>query len=406
MKAINLFLGCVLFFGAGAVQTHAAEVDTRPAIIFIPGLMGSFLRDVVTKKRVFITIDEATNGHDTLSLFQEQLQTPAGPNLEKDGVLDKIVAIPVIYEIDVYGQMLDSLRAIPDHQVIPFDYDWRLDLHVAVADLDQLVQKLHAQGVKQIDLVGHSGGAWIAAYYAAYGTQEPETAVFNWTGADRIRRMALIGGPFKGSFNIFRDMNRGSTLPMMGHLMPQETISSFPFLYMTLPFMSSRALDQDGKEIPFPVEDVAFWKAHQFGLFDRTDLAPNILQNRASFVSEEIARGRKYMDLIQAAAVGNPPAGLKVLNVVGQGTATTDTAYFVQREHGMQVYFDSDNLAAEKLEVAPLQVDGDGMVSADSATVPKFLRSVATVITSKFAHAKLVEDKDVQKAVADLITGS
>lgn len=406
MKIFNLVLVAVSLCLAAPACGDSLPVDKRPAIIFLPGLYGSFLRDVTTKKRIFITADEAMGGTDTLSLYQKELQTPAGPTLEKDGVLDTVVVIPGIYEIDVYGQMLTALRAIPGHQVIPFDYDWRKDISLALANLDQLVKKLHAQGVKQIDLVGHSGGAYIALYYAGYGTQTPESATLNWSGATQIRRLALMGGPFKGGFIIFHDMNRGADLPMIGHMLPSETNASFPFLYEFMPFSNLHALDQNGQSVPFPLDDVAFWQQNSFGLFDQKDLPADILKNRADFEKEQIAHGKAIADRMQFSDNVTPPSSLKILNVVGKGTPTTETAYYLQGDHGMQVYFDSDDLNSVQLQVAPLQVDGDGMVTIGSATIPKILKANTRTINSLRPHAQIVEDTDVQDAIAHLITGA
>ncbi len=55
-------------------------------------------------------------------------------DLRPDGILNKVNVIPLIYSVEGYGALFEALRkaSADREQVVPFTYDWRLDLMDAV----------------------------------------------------------------------------------------------------------------------------------------------------------------------------------------------------------------------------------------------------------------------------------
>ena len=202
MRAARLIAALLLAIAPSGCTSHGSTVfslvenqlDARPAIIFIPGFYGSALRAKGAGRRVFLTGIQAYFGSEALSLFQSQLGTPSGPELEVEGVLGSVPVVPALYEVNVYGPFFQKLRLLrPDAQIIPLAYDWREDLSLAVAKLDETVQQLLSKGCPSISLVSHSMGGLVATYYLAYGNQPPSAGQITWAGAKITTRAVFFG---------------------------------------------------------------------------------------------------------------------------------------------------------------------------------------------------------------------
>lgn len=394
----------LIAFTQTSLAQDRVEVDSRPAVIFIPGAYGTALRDRVSKNRIYVTVGEAIAGSEALSLFQKELQTPRGPEVEPDGVLERISVIPGIYGVDVYGGIIDKLRTIRSTQVIPFAYDWRQDLHRSVEQLAKLIERLKKAGAPSIQFVAHSMGGLIAAYYIGYGTQDPMSASLNWDGVRNVNGLVVFGTPFQGAFGMFRDMNRGASFPMVGHLFPAEAVASFPAFYHTLPFRGARVLDGAGNSSKIPLADVKFWQRHRLGLFANSNLPATILKNRLDFVTTQLQRGLKFVELLRFESAGALiPKELKVMNVVGSGSPTVDTAYELRSANLSRFVFDSDKLENHGLQVERLKSDGDGTVTVRSQSLPILLRSQAIAVSSKETHDRLVADEKAQTAMLEFL---
>lgn len=387
------------------IEARADETpDARPAIIFVPGYFGSYLVDKQTKQTVFIDTKSAMSPRGALSFAQAELQTPPGPEVEAGGVLEYVNVLKS-YKIDVYGSEVDRLRAIPGHQVIPYGYDWRDDLHKAVVGLDALVRKLKAQGVPRIDIVSHSLGSLISAYYVAYGAQDPATAKLDWSGARAINHLVISGAPFDGAMIFVEQMGRGNTLPLMGRLMPAETMSSFPSAYFALPYRTGYVFDRDKAVRKISLEKPEFWRDNRLGLAANQDLPPKVKAARNSYVTKWIDRARKFMGLLQLpeAAKVPVPRELKVQAILGHGTPTLAAGYALEDQGRIKLLFKRDNLGDFGLDAAGLETDGDGTVTNESAALPAPLAKAATIVATKAAHDKLLIDRDVQEKIVQFL---
>jgi len=171
-------------------------------VIFLPGIMGSALRDqypvspetVWSPFKLFIKSYDRITAHPSDTRYE--LKEPA-----------RVVADQV-FEI-VYGEFIEELRHNLSPQadepvpVYPFAYDWRQPLDCiekALADFVEevinrtLVMRHYYEagfGKKtypaQVNLVGHSmGGLVIAGYLQKYGNS-------------KVNRVATMGSPFRGS---------------------------------------------------------------------------------------------------------------------------------------------------------------------------------------------------------------
>ncbi len=374
-----------------------ADPASTSAVIFIPGFLGSFLRDTKTKKRVFVTVTSVLWDAQPVSLEQAELQTPPGPDLEPDGVLDGIPAL--ITTVDVYGSMLQKLKTLTGRTIVPFAYDWRKDPYEAVVQLGHQIDDLKAHGFSQIDIVAHSAGGWLTTYYLAYGTQQPSLAKADWSGAKNIRRAVILGTPYNGSMMLFREMVRGTSLPLMGRLLPPDTYASFPAMYAALPQETGHFLDQNGRPLAIALGDPTAWTEYHFGLMARTELPDSILAARAEFISQRLRAGQQFLALLKLPDVANAPEALKVMSVYGNGTPTLDKCFLVTSGGESRLILDVDHPKNDGLNEDLLFADGDGVVSVSSSVMPMPLRSRAQVMTSRAEHQKLTQAADVQAAI-------
>jgi pimeloyl-ACP methyl ester carboxylesterase len=385
MRQLALFL---LLLAVGCTRSSpvmsAVEqaLDGRPAIIVVPGYYGSALRSKSTGRRIFLTGWESIFGDQALSLFQSELGTPLGPELEVEGLLGAVPVIPGVYEVEVYGPLVRRLRALrPDAQVIPFSYDWRDDVGIAAAKLDALVRTLAEKKCNSISVLGHSMGGLVLAYYLAYGATPPETALtnqINWNGAKLVNKAVFVGTPFMGTMLAFRSFEKGSDVVHSNKLLPADAMASFPSLYELLPG-NATLLDKAGTERNMDLFDPELWNKNHFGLLRRGTLELSFIEQRAHFTAEWLRKGRKLSELLQMGrtAAWQPPASLKVLNIVGTGRPTLDRGYL---DADGKLYFDPKDLKAAGLSGDPLYSNGDGTVTLTSAAVPQALEAATRLV--------------------------
>lgn len=363
--------------------------DRRPALVFVPGFYGSTLRKVGGGRRLFYTVRESLFGNNALSLYQEELGTPEGPALEVDDIFQGVTVVPWIYDVPVYAPFLRRLHdAHPEFQIVTMPYDWRDDLSLAVSKLDELTKRLKEAGAPSVSIFAHSMGGLVTSYYLAYGTQKPEAASLDWSGAKNIARVAFFGTPFRGSMIAFRSFQKGSGLPFSQRLLSADAMSSFPSMFLMTP-PDALVLDGEGKKTHTNLFDVELWRRAHVGLLARKDRA-EYATKRDRFTSQWLEIARRWHTLLEAPS--NPPAGLRVLNVIGTGTKTFDGAYLKDN----QLYFEDSEKAG--LPTEPLFRDGDGTVTAERAAVPPFLAKIAHVVLIKDApHDKLFMDPEAEK---------
>jgi pimeloyl-ACP methyl ester carboxylesterase len=163
-----------------------------------------------------------------------------------------------LFEI-AYGDLVKELRhnltekADEPTPVYPFAYDWRQPLELIenqfeafideVIDRTRLLRHFHRAGYAAdpdspaVDLVGHSmGGLIIAGYMQRMGRKS------------RVRKVATLGSPFRGSFEAVIKVATGTADLGAGesHSRERETARLTPALYHLLPsFDGGIICDQD-----------------------------------------------------------------------------------------------------------------------------------------------------------------
>lgn len=224
-------------------------------VVFVPGYLGSRLRDKTTKQIVwgdFSSIPaNPLKWRGWLDNLVNTLKYP-NDNLEPAGILDELLFIPPWAKQEQYGRMLEALEdmgyvvdeRLPGCNVYTFAYDWRQDNRISGRQLGVAIErwrKFHA-GAK-VYIIAHSNGGVVSRWYI-----EKEG------GKAHVECLFLMGSPWDGTpvamtllfsgletmirrqFNFFNISER-----------TREMFRTFPSIYQLLPIADPfvRGLDNE-----------------------------------------------------------------------------------------------------------------------------------------------------------------
>lgn len=374
MRNIVIIL-CVVIFLTGCRYESKKSIDVplKRSIIFVPGFKGSRLADS-NNSVVWVTAGEVFFGSRSVSI-PNQLLGIRGEFLHPLSILDSISVIPGIYSYNVYGSFLDALRenVAADTEVVPFYYDWRLDAVESSHKLGELIEAKKSAGL-EVDVIAHSMGGLLTAYYLRYGRQDSSNAVENWDGAHKVRKVIFAGTPFLGSLEIFDDMLIGGATGPNHSLLSAEAYGSFPSSYQLLPAPGIKNFFPENPDI----HDVAVWEKNRWGLFHSDDSSEMILNARRNFMEECFTRSQKFFSLINEPSKQN--LTLKVLTIIGKDTKTK-----------VQFHLESGALDFENAHYE----DGDQIVTIKSAILPdSFSAAQSDLVYVTSTHGALLNDPE------------
>jgi pimeloyl-ACP methyl ester carboxylesterase len=362
-------------------------------VIVVPGITASSLRDhyALDPENVWSILRKR---YERIALHPDDLR------YERD---EPARVLPERLFSVAYDQFIAELRhnlaARKDQPVpvFPFAYDWRLPLEFIQEQLRALIDEVigrtrllrhyHAAGFDDnpvIDLVGHSmGGLIIAGYLAGSGDR-------------RVRKVATIGTPYRGSFEAVLKVAVGTADlgPDESGSREREAARLTPALYHLLPSFGDGVITDDPN---FPgFFDAAGWQhgvietiaefIRMYGLdaprskSGREDAARDLLQR----ILDEARRHRAAVEGFAPGSVGMTENDWLVIAGVGQ---TTRTQLVVeQRRTGPFFNLRSD----ERKNGYPRPVLGDSGVRVNlwetgDGTVP-----YAGALPSFVSHSRIV----------------
>jgi hypothetical protein len=188
-----------------ALPKPEGEAFVEHLVVFVPGIMGSRLRDPATKIEVWPpTPSELLRTNYADAKFQSLKKK----DLDVVGLLDS-VDVCLGYHYNVYGDFIAfveklgflSKGASPRLAVLP--YDWRHDLRTTAAKLDAAIERaigtLPGSEVK-ISILAHSMGGLVARYYLESGTFDPpRNNPQAKPGFRAVRQLVTFGTPHHGA---------------------------------------------------------------------------------------------------------------------------------------------------------------------------------------------------------------
>jgi pimeloyl-ACP methyl ester carboxylesterase len=214
---------------------------------------------------------------------------------------------------DFYGNITRTLeragryeRALPGEAQEPgsrsyyvFLYDWRQDNAKSAQQLYQFIEQIrkdYSNPQLEVDLIAHSMGGLIARYFLRYGKTDvlrDNTFEVNLDGADRVRRVILLGTPNLGSMSSLHAFIKGKKIGF-GRL-PPEVLASMPSVYQTFPHaLNDWIITTRGKPLNRDLFDVRIWRRFQWSIFD-----PKVSQ-RIIEQSVSPQAGREYLEVLEA----------------------------------------------------------------------------------------------------------
>jgi pimeloyl-ACP methyl ester carboxylesterase len=228
-------------------------------IVFVPGFMGSKLRDKKTGKLVWLDFSQAganpLKWPAWLDNLANQMIYP-NDNLEPDGIIEDVLFAPPWIKQEQYGRLLKTLedwgyrvnpKKFPENKlnVYTFAYDWRQDNRISGKQLGAAVERWSAMHPgAQVWLMGHSNGGIVSRWYI-----EKEG------GKDKVSRLILLASPWDGAikavYMLFQGLDVVFRVKFNLFGLPERTraaLRTFPSAYQLVP---TRVLlhDAQGEEV-------------------------------------------------------------------------------------------------------------------------------------------------------------
>jgi pimeloyl-ACP methyl ester carboxylesterase len=407
----------LVVFGCAGEKAHkeAPAQVIRSAIILVPGYYGTRLVRVSDGELIWISVAQALFGDVPLTLAVPGLGLHNAIPLKPDGMLENVPVVPLMYAVDGYGSMRMALQAYAQGRaiIVPFSYDWRDDVMANVRKLSAVIEDLRMAGTTDIQLVAHSMGGLLTAYYLRYGAQDPDQAVETWEGASHVDGVVLVGVPFKGTMIAFRNSQYGVTIGLNRTLLQPTAVASFPATYYLLPAMETDVLlTATVAPITGAIRNGKHWTAHRWGLLKPASLPEDVAAQREAYTLAWLARSKRFSALLHKPVTTHSPLPLPLLSITGRGHLTLATGIWDQRQPAdtPSLIFDDSTLKKALPQADPtiLYKDGDGTVTTESAMLPLPYAQVFGVTHRQYdaGHTELMTRPAIQEDIIAFLSGS
>jgi len=304
------------------LYSTARENVEQPPVIVIPGLMGSTLASPARGEIWIGSLwDLVFSDYRTATLeIDPETLLPEPGDVRATGITGKFTGrnfyqpiIDTLEEVGGFrraeaGQPVDSAG----RYYYVYAYDWRMDNVKTVRGLSRLVEQIradHRDPDMKVDIIAHSMGGMIARYYLRYGrvdvTEDNDFPV-NYHGADRVRRIVILGTPNMGSVESLRAFIVGRRIGL--RRIPPEVMLTFPSFYQLFPHpLTEWLVDIHGRPFGLDPFDMSTWKRFKWAIFDEAQRKrirerfedPEAGQARLELLEryfhKHIERGRRFM---------------------------------------------------------------------------------------------------------------
>ena len=365
-------------------------------LIFLPGFYGTRLVRKTDGRLVWISARQAVFGSQTAA--RPGFGVSGAQELVPGTVLDRVPVIPGLYDLDVYRDFLDDLRA----RVHLLGYDWREDYFEAVKKLARLVHDLKAGGASSIILIAHSLGGVVAGYYLRYGDQEPEAARETWEGVRGLAAVAMATAPFQGSMTAFRNMKHGAKFGLNTSLISPHAFSTFTTGYTMLPVYRPVLLDHRLRPLPHTFFEPGLWQRYAWGLLST---AGTVSADVVAFISRSLRRGKLLYERLHQPLSRPPERPLRMLYAFACSHATLSRAVLLEPDaHSpARVIFERREFETylPGQRYGALCSDGDQTLTTESAQLPPAFKQALRVEehTSQAIHSQIFNDRQIRDKI-------
>jgi hypothetical protein len=430
----------------GPVTPPAATKEKRP-VIFIPGILGSRLKNSETGEGVWVNIKRSKTDDLRLPMSSPNIAANRDKIVASE-VLDKIKILKYFPKISVYQGVADFFEANgykagdwnnptangakgDRDTYYLFAYDWRRDNVESAAKLIQQIDTLRRKLGKpdlKFDLIAHSMGGLVARYAAMYGhadlTDNPRP---NWEGSKYFHDVCLFGVPNDGAMEAFDTMINGYSFDILGgrrHLgvLDKEVALSSPALFELLPHGDNlNFYDEELQPMHVDIYDPEIWKTYKWSAaFDeqyRASLNKTALQQIDKYFAAVLNRAKKFH--IALAVKSPPPPGLFFFTYGSDCKPTLNGAVIYKEKDSKdwETLTHGNSFRNSKGEKVPddqvkkaLYSDGDGTVAKNSLYIDSFylagigsklIGNAAAPFFACEAHASLLSNKGLQDSLLE-----
>ncbi len=342
---------------------HHTPSLAKTIVVFVPGYKGSLLNTKNSHNNVWINLEEILFGSSNLALNTSKYTSIEEVEYEQVGILEEISIIPPIIYYNVYGECIEALRGrLSDrYEVKSFSYDWRLGADANGEKLLEFIKSVRSESLRPIKIITHSMGGLVSTM-----ALRSENMIAQ-NGVPLVDSIIYLGSPFQGVMESFRDMQY-ETAPILTnkHLLDRKAYSSFESAFDLMPDTGG-SFDPEG-EIPNMeiIYNLEKWDSNSWGLFGfREDELFNP-EGIRKYVEYNLERASKVHQVINSDVTKDSVfSNMRVLNFIGIGTPTLAYGRYDQA-YPNSLSFDGEGLTS----------DGDGVVTKESARLPKSYSAV------------------------------
>ncbi len=373
---------------------QSMAVKDQPPVVFIHGILGSKLKHEQTDEELWF-------GPLWKLLFDHHYDLAMGIDpvtlQPQPGALKAFAIADNTAGKDYYGNVLRTLEEVGNYQkAMPgqeiraqtkyyyeFYYDWRLDNAVNAARLADFIDRIrldHDNPDLKVDIVAHSMGGLIARYYIRYGRADvldSNDFPVNMYGAERVRRVVLLGTPSLGSVKILNAFIDGIQVGF--RKINTEILVTMPSLYQLLPHpINTWIVTAEGAPLARDIFDVNLWRRFKWSIFDEdtrarirarydnTEEAEAYLKTLDAYFDKSLERARRFVWSLTVPLPEEHPR----LIVFGGGCALTPARILVEEVEGIseiRMYPDEVTQPVPGVDYDMLLLEpGDGAVTKAS----------------------------------------
>lgn len=359
-------------------------------LLFVPGYFGSTLIDRKSKENRWVRVSDFFSNKFDLRMHESYSDLETVNDVIDDQILMTVKLIPKVLEIESYDKTLrhlDKFCKETERELHTVTYDWRQDFHHSLKKISAKIEELTADGSK-IDIVAHSNGGLLMAYYLRYGDQDFLEAKENWYGTSKIDHLSLVASPLKGAYSLFRHVKFGTPVLRNKKMMSSLDYTSFTSSYFFLPIdkMQNCFIGDKLEDRQLELFNITNWKRNGWGPYaDSHQKEIPVNDKKFQLILE---RAQKFNQLLNQELQVTPPEKIKLQVVRAFGKKTFFYPSFTT-ENDLNYTYPKKH-----------KIEGDGVVAhLASGPFPWMASHDLMDIDLKAEHLKVISEYKFQQYI-------
>jgi hypothetical protein len=285
------------------------DAAEQPPVIIVPGILGSRLAMSDSGREVWpgSLWKLMFSDYQQLRLHIDSRHPAPVLGLQQvTGITDQVAGR------DFYGSIISILRDAAGYapgvagepaqpgqrRYYVFAYDWRQDNQKSAVKLGELIDQIrldYNNPELRVDIIAHCMGGLGTRYYLRYGAMDVlnrNDFPMTLEGANKVRRVVLLGTPSMGSVNSIRSFIRGFDVGLTK--VPTEILATFPSIYQLFPHaLVNWIVSGSGRPLQRDIYSRRIWERFQWSVFN-PQVQQKVLQR-----FKDPQTGQKYLQDLQ-----------------------------------------------------------------------------------------------------------